>query len=76
MCGHGITWERTGCRLPQVEVEASPIFERHGYDVVVPRTIDFLDAILGGTIRCACHAHARARNSDTAFLGDGCCFTP
>jgi DnaJ-class molecular chaperone len=37
-----------------VEVEPSPIFQREGYDVVVPRSIDFTDAILGGTIRRAC----------------------
>ena len=35
----------------QVEVEPSPIFQRDGYDVVVPRTIDFTDAILGTSLR-------------------------
>lgn len=39
--------------LLQVEVEPSPIFQRDGYDVVVPRTIDFTDAILGTTMRWA-----------------------
>ena len=40
------------CIVAQVEVEPSPIFQRDGYDVVVPRTIDFTDAILGSTLRC------------------------
>ena len=39
------------CNLLQVEVEPSPVFQRDGYDVVVPRTIDFTDAILGTNLR-------------------------
>lgn len=37
----------------QVDVEPSPIFQREGNDVIVPRTIDFVDAILGGPLRQA-----------------------
>ena len=41
-----------GDLLLQVEVEPSPIFQRDGNDVSVPRTIDFVDAILGRDLRC------------------------
>jgi DnaJ-class molecular chaperone len=46
-----------GDLLLHVEVEPSPIFQREGNDVVVPRTIDFVDAILGAPLRCVRRPH-------------------
>ncbi len=35
-----------------IEVEKDPIFRREGFDIHMDQTVDFVDAILGASIRC------------------------
>lgn len=40
-----------GNLLINLRVEPHPIFKRHGFDVHIDRTLDFVDAALGTTMR-------------------------
>ena len=49
----GVEGAQPGDLLVDLDVQPSPVFERHGADLSMHAPVDFTDAILGGYVKCA-----------------------
>ena len=64
----GVKGGQPGDLLVEVEVEPSRDFQRHGFDIITHASVDFVDAILGTTIRCAALAAAQTWTKPCTLL--------
>lgn len=49
----GVEGAQPGDLLVDLDVQPSPVFERHGADLSLHAPVDFTDAILGAYVKCA-----------------------